>query len=561
MIRRRDFLAAAGCVAMAAGAPLRRAAAQQKLTQEGLLRFDALGQVTLLHLTDIHAQVNPILFREPSVNLGVGEAKGRPPHLTDAAFRAAFDIPAGSPSAYALTSDDFTVLAREYGRMGGLDRIATLVRAIRGERGADRVLLLDGGDTWHGSWTALQTRGADMVALMNLLRPDAMVGHFEFTLGQDRVKELAGSLPFPFLAGNVLDAEWKEPVFPAFRMVERGGVRIGVIGQAFPYTPIANPRWLVPDWSFGIQEELVRKHVETVKTEGADLVVLLSHNGYDVDHKMAGRVEGLDVILSGHTHDAIPRPALVGGTLLVASGCSGKFLSRLDLDVRNKKIAGWRYRLIPVFSDAITPDAEMQAAIHQVRAPFEAELGRELGRTEDLLYRRGNVNGTFDDLICQAMLEQRDTEIALSPGFRWGISLLPGSQIRAEDLYSATAITYPACYRTSMTGARLKEVMEDVADNLYNPDPYYQQGGDMVRVGGVSYTFDPGAPQGSRISDMRLSRTDALIEAGREYPVSGWASVNQGTEGPPIWQVVEKYIQDHGTVRAMRKGAVRLVGT
>ena len=559
MIYRRHFLQAAAAAA-SLGIPVGRAAAAQAITQDQLLAFDPVGQVTLLHLTDLHAQIVPMYFREPSLNVGVGGAKGQPPHLTEAAFRRAFDIAAGSPDAYTLTAEDFTALAREYGRMGGLDRIATLVGAIRAQRGDGRVLFLDGGDTWHGSWTALQTKGADMVGLMDHLKIDGTTGHFEFTLGAERMKELADARPYKFMAGNVLD-EWKEPVFTPWQVIERGGVKVGVVGQAFPFTPVANPRWMVPDWTFGIQEELVRANVAAARAAGAQVVVLLSHNGYDVDCKLAGRVEGIDVILGGHTHDALPRPTLVGRTLVLASGCSGKFLARLDLDVQGNQVKGWRHRLIPVFSNAIVPDPTMAAAIEAVRAPYKAELSRELGRTEGLLYRRGNLGGTLDDLICTAMLEGRDAEIALSPGFRWGPSLLPGQAIQAEDLYNATAMTYPACYRTPMTGARLREVLEDVADNLFNPDPYYQQGGDMVRVGGIGYALDPTAPMGRRIQDLRLLKTGALIEAGREYQVAGWASVNEGTEGPPIWEVVEGWLKRHGTVQATPAGNVRMVET
>jgi sulfur-oxidizing protein SoxB len=385
-----------------------------------------------------------------------------------------------------------------------------------------------------------------------------MVGHFEFTYGQDRVQELAKAQAFPFLASNILD-EWKEPVFPDRRMMERGGVKIAVIGQAFPFTPIANPRWLMPDWSFGIQEELLRANVAAARAEGAEIVVLLSHNGYDVDRKLAGRVAGIDVILSGHTHDAMPRPELIGSTVLVASGCNGKFLSRIDLNVQGGKLAGWRHKLIPVFADAITPDPAMAAEIAMQRAPFAAGLGKLLGRTEGLLYRRGNLNGTFDDLICDAMLAERDTEIALSPGFRWGANLLPSQNITAEDIYSATAITYPACYRRSMTGAQLHDVLEDVADNLFNPDPYYQQGGDMVRVGGVGYALNPTAPIGKRITDMVLLRTGAPIEAASSYQVAGWASINQATEGPPIWDVVGAHLRNHPEVRPTDHSNVKLI--
>lgn len=560
MTSRRDFLQIAAAAAAVLPNGWSRAFAQQRLAQGDLLAFEPLGNVTLVHLTDIHAQLRPIFFREPSINLGVGEARGEPPHVGGRAFLERFGIATGSAAAHALTPEDFTALARAYGRMGGLDRIATVLKAIRAERGDDRVLFLDGGDTWQNSYTALATKGQDMVDCMKLLRPDAMVGHWEFTLGAERVKAIVDDLGFPFLGQNVRDAEWNEAAFEPMAMIERGGVKVAVIGQAFPYTPIANPRWLMPNWSFGIREEEVQANVDKARKGGAGLVVLLSHNGFDVDRKLASRVRGIDVILTAHTHDALPEAVRVGKTLLVASGSHGKFVSRLDLDVRGGEVRGYRYKLIPVFSDAIAPDAEMAATIDAVRAPHEAMLGEEVGRTETLLYRRGNFNGTLDDVICDALIAERDAEIALSPGFRWGNSLLPRQGITREDVYNATAITYPAAYRMTMTGARLKDILEDVADNLFNPDPYYQQGGDMVRVGGLGYTVDVAAPMGSRISDLRLLRTGRPLEAGKDYTVAGWASVNEGTEGPPIWEVVFGHLAKNKVVAPREAGHVKVVG-
>lgn len=562
MLNRRDFVTAAAALAALAGSGAggwSRLAAQQKLGEDDLLQAADFGNVTLLHLTDLHAQLKPLYFREPSVNIGVGAAAGLPPHVTGRDFLKLYGIAASSPEAYALTSVDFAALAQGYGRMGGLDRIARAVKRIRAER-PDRVLLFDGGDTWQGSLTANATAGADMVEAMNLLAPDAMTAHWEFTYGTDRVKEIVAGLPFPFLAGNVNDTEWDEPAFPASEIFERGGVRIGVLGQAFPYTPIANPRWMIPGWSFGIREEAAAANVAALRAAGADIVVLLSHNGFDVDRKMAGRVPGIDVILSGHTHDALPDVVQVGRTLIVASGSNGKFLSRLDLDVADGELRGWRYRLIPIFSDAIAPDPEMAALIDRLRAPYEAELGRELARTESLLYRRGNFNGTFDDLICAALLEERDAEIALSPGFRWGTSLLPGQAIRVEDVHNACAMTYPQAYRSTMNGQLLKDILEDVADNLFNSDPYYQQGGDMVRVGGMAYRIDPLAEIGSRISEMTLLSSGAPIDPARDYVVAGWASVNEGTEGPPVWDVVEAYLKRNPVVRIEPNQNVKLAG-
>ncbi|BBF91998.1 thiosulfohydrolase SoxB [Blastochloris tepida] len=563
MATRREFLQLAAATAavsggLAAPGEWSRAFAQQRLTQNELLAFEPLGNVTLVHVTDIHAQLKPIFFREPTVNLGVGAAAGIPPHVTGAALLEAFGVPKGSALAHALTDQDFEALAKAYGRVGGLDRIATVVAAIRAERGSN-MLLLDGGDTWTNSYTSMATKGQDMVDCMALLKPDAMTAHWEFTLGEARVKEIVDQLGYPFLCQNVRESEFQDEVFKASATFERGGVKVAVIGQALPYTPIANPRWMIPNWTFGIREKELQAEVDKVRAEGAQLVVLLSHNGFDVDRKLASRVTGLDVILTGHTHDALPAPIKVGETLLIASGSHGKFVSRLDLDVKGGKVAGYRYRLIPVFADAISPDPTMAAAIARLRAPHEAMLAEVVGRTETTLYRRGNFNGTLDDVICDALLAERDAEIALSPGFRWGASLLPGQAITREDVYNATAMSYPAAYRMTMSGARLKEVLEDVADNIFNPDPYLQQGGDMVRVGGLTYAIDVAKPIGARINDLRLTRTGAPLDPNRDYVVAGWASVNEGTEGPPIWDVVFAHLARNKTVAPNGAGNVRVL--
>ncbi|RVU38174.1 thiosulfohydrolase SoxB [Hwanghaeella grinnelliae] len=561
MFSRREFLqvsAAAGAL-LGGTSLLRPAAAQQSITQDDLLAFDPVGNVTLLHVTDIHAQLVPVYFREPSVNLGVGEVAGLPPHITGKEFLSTFDLTPGSYKAYSMASTDFLALAKEYGRIGGMDRMATLVNAIRAER-PTQTLFLDGGDTWQGSYTSLQTQGEDMVRVMNAMKTDAMTAHWEFTYGTERVEELIDQMDFPFLAANVRDTDWEEPVFESTSYFERGGVKVAVIGQAFPYTPIANPRYMIPSWSFGIREKELQERVDEARAEGAGLVVLLSHNGFDVDRKLASNVTGLDVVLTGHTHDAVPEAIKVGKTLLIASGSHGKFLSRLDLDIRDGEVKDFRYRLIPVLSDVIAPDPEMAAVIKDVRAPYEADVNRVLGKTESLLYRRGNFNGTFDDLICDALLSERDAQIALSPGFRWGATLLPGQDITVDDVYNMTAITYPNAYRNEMTGQMLKDILEDVADNLFNPDPYYQQGGDMVRVGGMGYRIDPTKAIGSRISDMTLLSSGAPIDPSASYVVAGWASVNEGTEGPPIYDVVSDYIEKAGTVAVKQNDSVKIVG-
>jgi sulfur-oxidizing protein SoxB len=561
MTSRREFLQAlAASTALIPGGSL-RGLAQQRLTEEQLLRLGPpAGNVTLVHLTDLHAQLKPLYLREPSANLGAGESRGQLPHVTGQAFLDAFKIPAGSALAYALSSEDFAALAKDYGRLGGLDRVATVLKHIRAER-PGRTLLLDGGDTWQNSYTSLISKGQDMVDCMALLKPDGMTGHWEFTLGAERVKQITEKLPFAFLAQNVRDTEWNEPAFAPMATFERGGIKIAVIGQAFPYTPIANPRWMMPNWSFGIREEDLQVHVDKARTEGAGLVVLLSHNGFDVDRKLAVRLRGIDVILTAHTHDVLPEVVTVGKTLLIASGSHGKFVSVLDLEVGRGGVQGFSHRTIPIFAEVIAPEAEMARMIATVRAPHEAMLSEVVGRTDTLLYRRDNFHGTLDDVICDALTAERDAEIALSPGFRWGGSLLPGQDITREDIYNATALTYPAAYRMTMTGARLKDILEDVADNLCNPDPYYRQGGDMVRVGGLSYTIDVSAGAGRRISELTLLRTGEPLAADKDYVVAGWASVNENTEGPPIWDVVTRHVRNRRVVAPRDGGRVRVVGT
>ena len=564
MFSRRDFLQVGMATSAIYGASgfgsFSKLSAQQKLSQDDLLRFDTYGNVSLIHITDIHAQLKPIYFREPEINLGVGSALGQVPHITGANFRKMYGIDDGSPSHYALTHNDFSALASEYGRVGGLDRVATVVKSIRADR--PDAILLDGGDTWHGSYTCHHTQGQDMVNVMNALKTEAMTFHWEFTLGSDRVHEIIDTLPFPALGQNIFDAEWDEPAeyFKPYTFFERGGSKIAVIGQAFPYMPIANPSWMFPEYSFGIRDENMQAMVDEVRGLGADLVVVLSHNGFDVDKKMASIVTGIDIILSGHTHDALPEPVLIDNTIIVASGSNGKFVSRVDLDVRNGQMMGFKHKLIPIFSDVITPDPDMAALIDGERAPYVDQLSEVIGQSESLLYRRGNFNGTWDDLICQALIEEREADISMSPGVRWGPSILPGQDITREDIWNVTSMSYGKVYRTEMTGEFIHIILEDVADNLFNPDPYYQQGGDMVRIGGMGYRIDINKPQGERITELTLLKTGEKIDPSKTYIVAGWASINEGTEGPQVWDLVENYIRRNGIVKVNPNNSVQVIG-
>lgn len=517
-----------------------------------IYEMPAFGNVSFMHYTDCHAQLMPIYFREPNINLGVHSMFGNPPHLVGEDLLKKYGIKPGSELAHAFTYLDFAEAARKYGKVGGFAHLRTLVKTIRAQRPGS--LLLDGGDTWQGSATSLWSNAQDMVDAQILLGVDIMTGHWEYTFGANRVKEVvendfAGKIDF--VAQNVVDNEFEERVFKPYVIKEQNGIPVAVIGQSFPYTPIANPRYMVPDWSFGIRDGAMQQVVDKARGEGAQVVVVVSHNGMDVDIKMASRVRGIDAILGGHTHDAVPQPVEVpnagGKTLVINSGSNGKFLSVLDFDVKNGKVADYKYKLLPVFSNLLEPDAKMSAYIQQVRAPFLDKLNEELAVTEDLLYRRGNFNGTFDQLICDAMIAVQGAEISFSPGFRWGVSVLPNSPITFEQVMTQTAMTYPVATLNDISGANLKTILEDVADNLFNEDPYYQQGGDMVRVGGLKYEIDPLGKIGNRISNMELNGKP--IDASKNYKVAGWASVAKPLEGKPIWDVVAEYCRDKKTIK------------
>ena len=519
------------------------------------------GNVHLLHFTDCHAQLLPTWFREPDTNLGAGSAIGKPPHLTGEALLKHFRIQPGSAEAHAFTHLDFAKAARAYGKVGGFAHLATLVKRLKANRPG--ALLLDGGDNWQGSATALWTKGEDMMAASRLLGVDLMTGHWEFTLGAERVLELS-KRGIGFIAQNIQTTDFEDPVFPPYAMREVNGVPVAIIGQAYPYSPIANPRYFVPEWSFGIRESQLQKIVDEVRAKGAQAVVLLSHNGMDIDLKLAGRVRGIDAILGGHTHDGVPAPTVVanagGRTLVTNAGSNGKFLAVLDLDVRNRKVEGFRYKLMPIFSNLLPADREMEELITQVRKPFREKLEEPLAMNEALLYRRGSFNGSFDQVILDALQEVQGAEIAFSPGFRWGTTILPGQAITREHLMDQTAITYPMATLNEMSGATIKAVLEDVCDNLFNPDPYLQQGGDMVRTGGLRYACNPRAAIGSRISDMMLNGRP--LEADKTYKVAGWAPVSEEARaagGPPIWEIVELYLRSRKTIKPSPLNLPRLI--
>ncbi len=562
MVNRREFLQILA-IASAGGYAFPKDVLAADKDMQTFYDMPTFGNVSFLHFTDSHAQLLPIYYREPSVNIGLGASLNKAPHLVGDAFLKEFGMKANSMQAYAFTALDYTESANRFGKVGGFAHLATLIKRLKADR--PHALVLDGGDTWQGSATSLWTKGQDMIDASLLLGVDMMTAHWEFTYGMDRVQEAVEGLKGKtnFLAQNVETSDFGDPVFEPYAIRQINGVQVAVIGQAFPYTPIANPRYMVSDWTFGIQDQKLQETVDEVRGKGVAAVIVLSHNGMDVDLKLASKVTGIDAILGGHTHDGVPEPVIVsnakGKTLVTNAGSNGKYLGVLDLDVDKGGVKGYQYKLLPVFSNFLDPDPQMEKLIQSVRAPYLDKLGEKLAVTNELLYRRGNFNGSFDQLIVDALLQEKGAQIAFSPGFRWGTTLLPGQAITMEDVMNQTAITYPGTTLNEMSGETIKTVLEDVADNLFNTDPYYQQGGDMVRVGGLNYTIDPNQTMGNRISNMTLN--DKPLEAGKIYKVAGWASVQESSEqGEPIWELVSRYLKDKKVVGDIQLNTPQIKG-
>jgi sulfur-oxidizing protein SoxB len=566
-LAKREFLQVLGA-GMVAGMQLgQHSKANASAMADQLYELPAFGQVSLLHMTDCHAQLLPIHLREPNVNIGTGSFQGKYPHLVGEQLLKYAQIPAGSVNAHAFTHLDFQHAAIQYGKVGGFAHLATLVKRLKASRPG--ALLLDGGDSWQGSGTALWTQGQDMVEACKLLGVDIMTGHWEFTLGMDRVQEIVQNHlkgKIDFIAQNIKTNDFGDSVFKPFVMREINGIPCAIIGQAYPYTPIANPRYFVADWQFGIQEASLQNLVEEVRALGAELVVLLSHNGSDIDLKLASRISGIDAILGGHTHDPMPMPAIVsnpgGQTIVTNAGSNGKFLGVIDFEIKSKKVTDFRYKLLPVFSEVLAADLPMAALINKLRRPYSLQLQQRLAITEGLLYRRGNFGGTGDQLIINALMQTQDAEIVFSPGFRWGTTLLPGQAITREWLMDMTATTYSYATVNRLTGLEIKNILEDVCDNLFNPDPYLQQGGDMVRVGGLQYTCQPNEGIGRRISNLWLHGKP--LDANKTYKVAGWAPVAEEAKNKklkPVWELIEQWLKSqNGRIKEPLVNTPQLTG-
>ncbi|MFV2004277.1 MAG: thiosulfohydrolase SoxB [Gammaproteobacteria bacterium] len=553
------------------------------------------GNVRILHTTDFHGQLQPVYFREPNVNLGVGDAYGRPPHLVGNKLLEAMNLKPDTLQSYAYTYLDFENAAKKYGKMGGFPQMKTLLDRLRKQAGGQQnTVTLDGGDLWQGSATSLWTRGVDMVEASNILGIDVMVGHWEFTYRENEVLSNVALFKGDFIGQNVRVKEdslmddgyaklvetfdgrglYDEDVGYAFQpyvIKEINGAKICIVGQAFPRTGNANPPEFFPDWSFGLREDDMIELVKQIREEEKpDAVVLLSHNGMDVDIKMAERVPGLNVVFGGHTHDGVPQPIKVKNIeghdcWVTNAGSNGKFLGVMDFDIADGKIKSMNYNMLPIISDVLPADKEMQAYIDQMRSTKydeniiesrvkekyfnESRLGKtfaeildeKLAIADRLLYRRGNFMGTWDQILCNALREEYSADIAMSAGVRWGTTTLKGDWITMEDVMTQCSLTYGETYVTEMTGQNLLNILEQVADNLFDPDPYLQSGGDMVRVGGMDYTIDPSKALYERITDARLDNGH-LIEADKKYKIAGWAQVNRTPDGRLMWDVVHDYI-------------------
>ncbi|ADN09044.1 thiosulfohydrolase SoxB [Sulfurimonas autotrophica] len=570
-ISRRDFMHIAAIFGLTAATS--SFASSQKIEQIGLkdiYQFNSMGNFTLMHICDLHAHVKPLYWREPSTLISAPNLVGTPGFLCGEAFAKHYGLEPSSLDAYFDTYIDFSKLAKKFGKMGGIAHIKTLTNHIIKERGKENVLFLDSGDTWQGTGVALKTGGEAIVKAQNYLGIDTMVGHWEFTYGKERVKELIDMLDAKFISQNIVGDdpfadEYEELIFEPYTIEERGGAKIGIIGQSFPFTSTANPKEFTEGWSFGLRLETLQEYVDELKNEKkVDCVVVLSHDGFSVDQEVARKVKGIDFILSGHTHDPSPEPIVINDTVIVIAGSHGKYIGRLDIDAKDGKVNGYEYKLIPIASNIIPADPEGVKLVNKLYAPFDKEFNEVLGQTKGMLYKRDTFFSTFDQLINDAIIDEMKCDISFTPGYRWGTTVLAGDNILMDNVYEMCGITYPDVYTFELKGEKIATLLEDIADNVFNANPLYQQGGDMSRLGGVTYSIAVANKAGKRISNLKIGGKP--IDLKKTYVVSSWggnlqkAGANLQTDKiRPVYDVVRDYIKREKVVDVSNKGNVTLV--
>jgi sulfur-oxidizing protein SoxB len=576
-INRRDFMQIAmalGLIGVTGGGTNLFAgeAGKEKiksLTFSDVVEFEAKGKATILHICDLHAHIKPLYWREPSTLISAKNLVGTPGFICGDSFEKHYGIESGSLDQYFDTHNNFAELAKKFGKMGGISHMKPIIDHVKKERGKENVILLDSGDTWQGTAVALKTKGEAIVDAQNYLGVDVMVGHWEFTYGKERVMELIEKLKGEFISQNVLDNDpfsdsFEESVFPPYTIKEIGGAKIGIIGQSFPFTSTANPKRFTENWSFALRHDSLQEHVDHLrKKEKVDCIVVLSHDGFSVDQELAKKVTGVDFILSGHTHDPSPKPIIVNDTVIIISGSHGKYIGRLDLDIKDKKVAGYNFKLIPVASNLIPADKAGDELIAKAYKPFDKELNEVLGTTKGILYKRDTFYSTFDALIGQAIQDKVKSDIVFTPGYRWGTTVLPGGDILKDNVYEMTAITYPEVYTFDLKGSVIAKLIEDIADNVFNANPLLQQGGDMSRLTGASYSIKIDAKSGERVSDFMIGGKP--IDVKKTYRVSSWGGnlqsvgENMDKETPAVYEVVSDYIRAKKVVDISMESNVKVL--
>ncbi len=570
-VSRRDFMHL--CAIFGLGLATSSSASAQSIKNislEDIYSFKDMGNFTLLHMCDMHAHLKPLYWREPSTLISAKNLVGTPGFLCGEAFAKHYGLEPSSLDAYFDTHINFEELAKKFGKMGGIAHMKSVLEHVRKTRGKENVLFLDSGDTWQGTGVALKTRGEAIVKAQNYLGVDVMVGHWEFTYGKERVKELLEMLDAKFISQNIVGDDpfgesFEELIFEPYTIEERGGAKIGIIGQSFPFTPTANPKEFTEGWSFGLRLDTLQEYVDELRDEHkVDCVVVLSHDGFSVDQEVARKVSGIDFILSGHTHDPSPSPIVINNTVIVIAGSHGKYIGRLDVDARGGKVRGYEYKLIPIASNIIPADSEGEKLIEELYAPFAAEMNEVLGKTKNILYKRDTFFSTFDQLINDAIMDEMKCDISFTPGYRWGTTVLAGEDILMDNVYEMSATTYPDVYTFELKGKAIANLLEDIADNVFNENPLYQQGGDMSRLGGASYDIAVTNKTGTRISNLKIGGKP--IELEKIYIVSSWGGNLQNAGSNlqkdkirPVYDIVRDYIKRKKVVDVSNKGNVRLV--
>lgn len=445
-----------------------------------------------------------------------------------------------------------------YIRAGGYPRISAYINKVRKEKD-NKVVVLDGGDTFHGTLPVVDSKGMILTSYLNEMKIDAMTAHWEFAYGPKHFSSLLNALNYPMLAINCYDKTTDKLVFDPYLIKEVNGLKIGIIGIAATIIDKTMPQHFAEGLYFSLGNEELPGYIAELKDQDVDLVILLSHLGFPQEVKLAQEVDGIDVLLSAHTHNRVYEPALVNDTIIFQSGCHGSFLGHLDLVVENKKIVDYKHQLV-VLDESLDEDLDMKAAIEKDLEPYKEQLNKIVGRTGTDLNRSTVFESTMDNLLLQSMIDISGAELAFSNGWRYGAPI-PKGDIRENDLWNMIPVN-PPLSKVKLKGQEVWDMMEENLERTFSIDPYQQMGGYVKRVLGMNLYCKIENPYGERVQQIFVQ--GQALEKDRVYHV-----VFVTSQGVPekyghdrvnldihAIDVLKEYLSKHEVVSAPLRGSI-----